>query len=139
MILFFFVISDSARKNGHVGHPLSIFDGSSGLNHIIISGGEISKRDRKNPLTMFELDVIQNKWVRICFRLKIRRIDPSNYSGVSRNIGPDLLGACSLFLHIWCNCCLWESTCHTQVRVFVHFLYSIQNVIAKILSRSVWN
>ena len=98
------------------------------------------KETEKNPWTMFELDydVIQNKLVRICFRRKIRRIDHSNYSGVPRNIGPDLLGACSLFLHIRCNCCLWESTCHTQVRVFVHFLYSIQNVIAKILSRRVW-
>ena len=99
------------------------------------------KETEENPLTMFELDydVIQNKLVRICFRRKIRRIDHSNYSGVPRNIGPDLLGACSLFLHIRRNCCLWESTCHTQVTVFVHFLYSIQNVIAKILFRRVWN
>ena len=99
------------------------------------------KETEENPLTMFELDydVSQNKLVRICFRRKIRRTDHSNYSGVPRNIGPDLLGACSLFLHIRCNCCLWESTCHTQVRLFVHFLYSIQNVIAKIMCRRVWN
>ena len=91
------------------------------------------KETEENPLTMFELDydVIQNKLVRICFRRKIRRIDHSNYSGVPRNIGPDLLGACSLFLHIRCNCCLWKSTCHTQVRVFVHFYIQFRMLLQR--------
>ena len=38
-------------------------------------------------------------------------------SGVPRHICPNLLGACSLFLHLRCNRCLWKSTCHTQVKI----------------------
>ena len=37
-------------------------------------------------------------------------------SGVPRHICSNLLGACSLFLHLRGNPCLWKSTCHSQVK-----------------------
>ena len=48
---------------------------------------------------------------------RLKLYDSSYNSGVPRYIRPHLLGACPLFLHLWCNCCLRKSTSHTEVRV----------------------
>ena len=49
-------------------------------------------------------------------------------SGVPRYICPNLLGACSLFLHLRCNRCLWKPTCHSQVKPsFSLQLYNLQS------------